>query len=338
MERARFYRVLDGEKVQCYLCPHQCRIAPGRRGICRVRENRAGTLYSLNYGRLISSNIDPIEKKPIFHLLPGSLSYSIATVGCNFRCHHCQNYEISQYPARHHDEIPGTLHTPAEVVAAAQAGGCRSISYTYVEPTIFYEFAFDTAKLARAAGLKNVLVSNGYIGPEAAREIAPYLDAANIDLKAFSERFYHEVCGARLQPVLETIALLKELKVWLEVTTLVIPGWNDSTDELKEIAGFLAGLDPDIPWHVSRFWPTYIMKDRPPTPPETLLRAREIGLAAGLRQVYVGNLQDSEGETTRCPKCGETLITRHGFQIASNRLTNGRCPDCGNKIAGVWTG
>lgn len=336
METARFYRTLDGEKVQCYLCPHQCRIKAGQRGICRVRENRAGILYSLNYGRLISGNIDPIEKKPIFHLLPGSLSYSIATVGCNFRCQHCQNYEISQYPALHDNEIAGVIRTPAEVVAAARAGGCRSISYTYVEPTIFYEFAFDTAKLAAAAGLKNIFVSNGYIGPEAAREISPLLDAINIDLKAFSEGFYHEVCGAHLQPVLDSIILMHELGVWLEVTTLIIPGWNDSDDELREIARFLAGIDPDIPWHVSRFWPTYKMMDRPPTPPETLLRAREIGLAAGLRHVYVGNIQDPEGENTRCPSCGATLIIRHGFQIEGNRLAKGHCPQCATEIAGVW--
>ncbi|MFH7319875.1 AmmeMemoRadiSam system radical SAM enzyme [Desulfurivibrio sp. D14AmB] len=336
METARFYRVLDEDKVQCYLCPHHCRITPGKRGICRVRENRAGTLYTLNYGRLISGNIDPIEKKPIFHLLPGSLSYSIATVGCNFRCLHCQNYEISQYPALHNNEIAGILHTPAEVVAAAQAGSCRSISYTYVEPTIFYEFAFDTAQLARKAGVRNIFVSNGYIGPEATREIAPWLDAINIDLKAFSQRFYHEVCGAHLQPVLDTIILMKELGIWVEVTTLIIPGWNDSTEELTEIARFLVAIDPHIPWHVSRFWPTYKMMGPHPTPPETLHRAREIGRASGLHHVYVGNIHDNEGENTTCPNCGTTLITRLGFGVGSNQLIKGHCPQCDTEIAGRW--
>ncbi len=301
-----------------------------------MRENLDGTVYSLNYGRLISANIDPIEKKPIFHLAPGSLAYSIATVGCNFRCHHCQNYEISQYPARHHNEIPGLPHTPAQVVMTAQAGGCASISYTYVEPTIFYEFAYDTAKLAHQAGLKNVWVSNGYIGPEATREIAPYIDAANIDLKAFTDRFYREVCGARLQPVRNTILLLHELGVWLEVTTLIIPGWNDSSAELKEIADFLVAISPNIPWHVSRFWPTYQMLNPPPTPPETLHRAREIGLNAGLHQVYVGNLRDPGGEDTICPQCGIILIKRHGFQAMKNRLQRGACPQCSMKIAGIW--
>ena len=337
METARFYRQLKEQSVQCFLCPHHCRIAPGKRGICQVRENRDGMLYSLNYGRLISEHIDPIEKKPIFHLLPGSLSYSIATVGCNFRCLHCQNYEISQYPRLHHGELAGAERTPAEVVAAARAAGCQSISYTYVEPTIFYEFAFDTAKLAHEAGLKNIFVSNGYMGPEAAREIAPYLAADNIDLKAFTDKFYKEVCGARLQPVLDTIKLMKELGVWLEITTLIIPGWNDSDAELKDIAGFIAALSPDIPWHVSRFWPTYRMLDRPPTPAETLRRAREIGLAAGLNYVYVGNIRDADGENTKCPQCRQAVIERNGFQITANRLQDGNCPACGTAIAGVFS-
>lgn len=336
MEIARFYEPLEEQAIHCFLCPHNCRIKPGKRGICQVRENRDGILYSLNYGRLISEHIDPIEKKPIFHLLPGSLSYSIATVGCNFHCKHCQNYEISQYPSLHHGELAGNARTPAEVVAAAQAAGCQSISYTYVEPTIFYEFAFDTAKLAHAAGLKNIFVSNGYMGLEAAREIAPYLAADNIDLKAFSDKFYREVCGARLQPVLDTIKLMKELGVWLEVTTLIIPGWNDSDEELKDIAEFIAALSPDIPWHVSRFWPTYKMLDRPSTPAETLRRAREIGLAAGLNYVYVGNIRDADGENSRCPQCRQTVIERNGFQIIANRLRDGKCPACGAAIAGVF--
>lgn len=336
MEPARFFRPTENDLLECFLCPHHCRISEGRRGRCRVRENREGNLYSLNYGKLISENIDPVEKKPIFHLLPGSLSYSIATVGCNFRCRHCQNYEISQYPLIHDGAIPGRERTPARVVAAARAGGCRSISYTYVEPTIFYEFAYDTAVLARAAGLRNIWVSNGYLGPEAGAQLAPLLDAANIDLKAFSDRFYREVCGAHLQPVLDTITLFKQLGVWLEITTLIIPGWNDSPAELEEIARFIARLDPAIPWHVSRFWPTFKMIDRSPTPPTTLLQARKIGLAAGLQQVYLGNLPTREGENTVCPGCQATLIQRDGFRVVANRLQQGRCPRCSTTLAGFW--
>jgi|SRR3989339_295010 len=321
--------------VRCLLCRHHCLISEGHRGICRVRENRGGILYSLNYGRLISENIDPIEKKPIFHLLPGSLSYSIATVGCNFHCKHCQNYEISQYPHLHPD-IPGTLRTPAEVVETAHRSGCQSISYTYVEPTIFYEFALDTARLAQAAGLKNIFVSNGYTGPEANRELAPYLDANNIDLKAFTDKFYKEVCGARLQPVLDTIRLMKELGVWVEVTTLVIPGWNDSDEELTDIASFIKSISADIPWHVSRFWPTYKMNDRPPTPHSTVIRAREIGLNEGLHYVYVGNIPDDTGENTYCPNCKKLVIERTGFTMTRQEMTGGNCNHCQAPIAGVF--
>jgi len=338
MEQARFVELVDEaeQKVRCGLCAHRCVIAKGKRGICQVRENRGGVLYSLNYGRLVSENVDPIEKKPLFHLLPASLSYSIATVGCNFRCKHCQNYEISQYPRLYGGEIPGRTRTPEEVVEAARRAGCRSISYTYVEPTIFYEFAFDTAKKAVEAGLANVFVSNGYTSPEATREIAPFLTANNIDLKAYTDRFYKEVCGARLQPVLDTIKLMKELGVWVEVTTLVIPGWNDSDEELKDIAGFIHSVSPEIPWHVTRFWPTYQMTDRPPTPHETLRRAREIGLSAGLKYVYIGNIPDADGENTYCPACKTLVIERSGFQARQVHLAQGKCAACGEKIAGIF--
>jgi len=337
MHEARFYTKPEEHPghVRCLLCRHNCLIGEGHRGICRVRENRGGILYSLNYGRLISENVDPIEKKPIFHLLPGSLSYSIATVGCNFHCKHCQNYEISQYPHLHPD-IPGNLRSPEEVVQAALRHDCRSISYTYVEPTIFYEFAFDTAKLAHEAGLKNIFVSNGYTGPEATRELAPYLTADNIDLKAFTDKFYKEVCGARLQPVLDTIILMHKLKVWVEITTLVIPGWNDSDAELTDIARFIKNISPDIPWHVTRFWPTYKMTDRSATPHLTLVRAREIGLAEGLRYVYVGNIPGDSGENTICPNCGKLVIERTGFAVGRVHMTGNRCGHCQEPIAGVF--
>jgi pyruvate formate lyase activating enzyme len=339
MKTAEFQRVLDSEKktVECYLCNHHCHIKKGRRGICQVRENREGTLYSLVYGNLVSQNVDPIEKKPLFHLLPGSLSYSIATVGCNFRCAHCQNYDISQYPQLHNGSIVGNNTTPEEVVTSAQEHGCQSISYTYIEPTIFFEFAYDCAQLAHGRGIKNVFVSNGYTSPEATRKIAPFLDGNNIDLKAFTDKFYREVCGAKLAPVLETIRLMKELGVWVEVTTLVIPGWNDSDNELTEIARFIKSIDPQMPWHVSRFHPTFKMTDRDVTPPSTLQRARQIGLAEGLKYVFVGNLRGEGGENTICPQCGETIVERMGFSIVSQNMANGECGNCGHSIAGVFS-
>lgn len=339
MHEARHYQKRTGEEgtVLCRLCAHQCQIKVGRRGLCQVRENLGGVLYSLVYGRLVSENIDPIEKKPLFHLLPGSLSYSISTVGCNFRCRHCQNYSISQYPGTHGGDIPGLERSPAEVVVAAQKGGCASISYTYVEPTIFYEFALDTARLAYEQGLKNIFVSNGYTSPEATREIAPVLTANNIDLKSFSDTFYREICGAKLRPVLENIRLMKELGVWVEITTLVIPGWNDADDELESIANFIRSVDPEMPWHVTAFHPTYKMTDRPPTPAVTLKKAREIGQASGLKFVYTGNLPGEEGENTICPNCRETLIARTGFWSRPVGLAGDTCRACGTKIPGVLT-
>lgn len=338
MKEADFQQIIDADKkiVQCGLCAHGCKIKEGRCGICQVRENRDGRLYSLVYGRLVSENVDPIEKKPLFHVLPGSLSYSIATVGCNFRCSHCQNYSISQYPRLTSRDMPGNERTPAEVVAAAVSRGCRSISYTYVEPTIFFEFACETAVLAREAGLLNVFVSNGYSSPEAARKIAPYLDGNNIDLKAFSDKFYKDVCGARLAPVLETISLMKELGVWVEVTTLIIPGWNDTDKELKDIADFIVSVDPGIPWHVSRFHPTFQMTDRQSTPVSTLRRAREIGLAAGLKYVYEGNVHGAGGEHTCCPDCGRKLIERVGYSVFNQEHDHGSCRACGAKLAGIF--
>jgi pyruvate formate lyase activating enzyme len=338
LHEAMFYKIIEGKEptVQCFLCKQNCRIKDGQRGICQVRENRGGTLYSLVYGRLISESIDPIEKKPVFHLLPGSISYSISTVGCNFRCRHCQNYDISQYPSRHNNEIIGNLRSPEEIVESARQQGCASISYTYVEPTIFLEFALDTARLAAEHGIKNIFVSNGYTGPEATRQIAPFLDANNIDLKAFTDKFYREVCGARLQPVLDTITLMKELGVWVEVTTLIIPGWNDSDAELQDIASFIKSIDPDIPWHVTRFHPTYQMLDRPATPTATIKRAREIGLAAGLKHVYTGNMPDLEGESTYCANCGERLIARTGFRAEITGLESGSCQYCKTTLAGVF--
>ncbi len=329
-----FYEKLEDKKVRCFLCAHRCVIAAGRRGICGVRENGEGTLHSLVYGRLVALNIDPIEKKPLFHFQPASTSLSVATVGCNFKCRHCQNYDISRYPEKHRD-IPGDYITPEQVVDTAVKKGCKSISYTYTEPTVFFEFAYDCARLAREKGIRNVFVSNGYTGAEAVRTMAPFLDGNNIDLKGDDE-FYRKICGARLQPVLNTIRLMKELGVWVEVTTLIIPGYNDSEKSINSIIDFIRSVDPAIPWHVSRFYPTYQLLDRPRTPVETLRRAREAGLGKGLRYVYEGNVPGEGSENTYCPECGELLIERFGYSITRNRIKGGRCFKCETAIDGVW--
>lgn len=329
------YEKLDNEDVKCSLCSHNCLIHHDKRGICGVRENRDGTLYSLVYGKVVSLNIDPIEKKPLFHFLPGSTSLSIATVGCNFRCRHCQNFEISQYPHEEKLAIAGRDMTPEDIVKTAVEHGCASISYTYTEPTIFFEFAYDCAQLAKKQGIKNVFVSNGYTGPVAVRTIAPFLDANNIDLKG-SDSFYRTICGARLQPVQETIRLMKELGVWIEVTTLIIPELNDSDNDLTDIAEFIASVDTGIPWHVSQFRPTYKLLDKPSTPVATLRRAREIGYKAGLRFVYEGNVPGEGGENTNCPSCKKLLIKRFGYRILENNLSSGICPDCNTAINGIW--
>ncbi len=335
MKEALIYDRLDTGEVKCRLCGHTCLIKKDHRGICAVRENRDGTLYSLVYGKVISRNVDPIEKKPLFHFLPGSTSFSIATVGCNFRCKHCQNYEISQFPQKRAFEIPGRDMSPEQIVDAAARHGCLSISYTYTEPTIFFEFAFDCAQLAREQGIKNIFVSNGYTGPDASRLIAPFLDANNVDLKG-SDAFYREICGARLQPVKDTIVLMKELGIWLEITTLIIPDLNDSEKDLTDIAEFIVSVDPAIPWHVSRFYPTYKLVDRASTPVATLRRACEIGYKAGLMHVYEGNVPGEGGENTYCPKCKQLLIQRVGYSIQENIMTDGTCPACHSRIRGIW--
>ncbi|OGR24798.1 MAG: AmmeMemoRadiSam system radical SAM enzyme [Desulfuromonadales bacterium GWD2_54_10] len=334
MKEAMFYVREADDHVRCGLCRFRCLISDGARGICAVRENRGGILYSLVYGKLCAEHVDPVEKKPLFHVMPGSTSYSIATVGCNFHCRHCQNYAISQ--VSRNAPIRGTEQTPQEIVQKAINKGCSSISYTYTEPTIFFEFAYDTARLAKAAGLRNIFVTNGYISKEALATIAPFLDAANIDLKGFTEGFYHEIVHARLSEVLDSIIEYRKQGIWVEITTLIIPGLNDFDSELEGIADFIASnLGVDTPWHVSQFYPTYMLTDRPRTPVETLRKARDIGKAAGLRFVYEGNVPGEGGENTWCPSCSALLIQRYGFQIESNRIISGACPDCGCTIAGI---
>ena len=334
---AYLYERLEENKVRCNLCSHRCVIKDGRRGICQVRENEAGLLKTLVFGKLIARHVDPIEKKPLFHFLPGTLSYSVATVGCNFRCRFCQNADIAQMPSDRKGTVLGTSCTPGEVVDAAQRDGCRSIAYTYTEPTVFFEFAYETARLAHNKGIRNVFVTNGYMTAEALEMINPYLDAANVDLKAFTDKYYKELCGAGLKHVQATLKSMKSLGIFVEVTTLVVPGLNDNPSELSDLAAFIVqDLGPETPWHISRFHPTYKLTDRPSTPVQTLTMAREIGLKAGLKYVYTGNVPGNAAENTFCFSCSETVIERRGFQVGNLRLKNGRCTKCGAEIDGVW--
>ncbi len=333
---AWLYETMPGQRVRCRLCSQMCLIGSGQRGICGVRENRDGVLETRVYGRLIAAGDDPIEKKPLFHLMPGSRSFSIATVGCNFKCRFCQNADIAQMPADRDGMVTGDPATPEQVVATARERHCASIAYTYTEPTVFFEFACDTAQLAHRQGIKNVFVTNGFMSAEALERVSPWLDAANVDLKAYSDDFYKQQCGARLEPVKETLRRMKRLGRWVEVTTLIIPGLNDGPGELSRLAAFMAReLGVETPWHVSRFHPTYRLTDRGPTPVKTLLEAKKIGAAAGLRYVYTGNIPGQGGEDTICPGCGEIAIARQGFQIMQNRVHRGCCSGCKTIIDGV---
>lgn len=333
---AYLYQRLEDDKVQCNLCSHRCLIPEGKLGLCCVRQNRGGVLESLVYGRSIAFNADPIEKKPLFHVLPGSRSFSFATVGCNFRCKFCQNSDIAQMP-RDLGKIQGQKIEPRQIVDAALKAGCKTIAYTYTEPTVFFEYAYDTAKLAKDAGIKNVFVTNGYQTPETIEMVAPVLDAANVDLKSFSDRFYKKMCGARLEPVLETLESMVKAGIFVEATTLIIPGLNDDPGELKELAEFLVqSLGPQTPWHVSRFHPSYKTMDRSPTSPSVLFQALETGKQAGLYYVYTGNIHGQGGENTGCHQCGELLIERSGFRIVQNNVSKGACAKCGAPAYGIW--
>jgi pyruvate formate lyase activating enzyme len=334
MHEALFYTKEGDNRVRCGLCRFRCLIDDGGRGICKVRENRGGTLFSLVYGRVVAEQLDPVEKKPLFHVRPGSTSFSIATAGCNFHCRHCQNYAISQVEPE--KAIPGSPRTPEEIVRSAVKSGAASIAYTYTEPTMFYEFALDTARLAQEQGLLNIFVTNGYISPEPLARIAPFLTAANVDLKGFSEKFYREIVGARLSEVLDSLLEYRAQGIWLEITTLIIPGLNDGEGELRGIADFIVrNLGADTPWHVSQFYPTYKLLDHGRTPVSTLRLAREIGLASGLSYVYEGNVPGAGGGNTLCPGCGNVVVERYGYRIVANRLTSGACAACGRAIAGI---
>ncbi len=333
MKEAILYKKLAEKKVQCQNCAHHCVIEQGKRGICGVRENIDGKLYALNYGKAIACNIDPIEKKPFFHFLPGTQSLSIATVGCNFRCANCQNYDISQVPQLT-GKIEGEDLPPEEIVKIAKENNLPSIAYTYTSPTIFSEYALDTMKLAKKQGIKNVWVSNGFWSKELFDLISPYLDAANIDLKSFDDAFYRKYCGGRVQPVLDTLKRIKKAKIWLEVTTLAIPGLTDSKKMFENIANFIKqDLGAETPWHISQFSGaiSWKLQHLPDTPVKTLKMAYEIGKKAGLKYVYTGNVPGLESENTYCPKCGTLAIERLGYTI-KRFDKNGKCPKCNEKI------
>jgi len=334
MKEALLYEKLENKQVHCLLCAHHCKIADQKFGFCGVRQNRSGTLYTHAYGNVAAAHIDPIEKKPLYHFFPGSSSFSVATIGCNFRCGFCQNWQISQQSFK--DNVSGTEElAPEEIVELALKNGCKSISYTYTEPTVFFEYAYDTAKIAKERGLYNNFVTNGYMTGECLQMIKPYLDAANVDLKFFKEESYKKVCAGALEPVLNSIRTMHKLGIWVEVTTLVVPGENDSEEELSGIANFIASTDRNIPWHISRFHPDYKFNKYPATAEEALNRAEDIGRAAGLKFIYIGNVL-GPGNDTNCPACNKPLIKRDIFNILQYNMENNQCAFCKAVIPGVF--
>ncbi|MDP3731695.1 MAG: AmmeMemoRadiSam system radical SAM enzyme [Candidatus Omnitrophota bacterium] len=334
LKEASFYEKLKNKFVQCQLCPRKCIIPDGKRGFCGVRENRDGILYVLSYAKPVAIHIDPIEKKPLFHFLPASTAFSIATAGCNLRCKFCQNWEISQ---RKPEEVEYTYLEPADLIKKVKASGSPTIAYTYTEPTIFYEYMLETAKLAKAQGIKNIMHSCGYINEEPLRQLAKYLDAANIDLKGFSDDYYVKMVEASLGPVLKTLKILKEEGVHLEITNLVISGYNDDLALINKMCLWIKeNLGSDTPLHFSRAFPMYKLTSINPTPIQTLERARQIALDCGLKYVYIGNVGGNPAENTYCPKCKKVVIRRVGYTILENNLENGKCKSCGEKIEGIW--
>jgi len=334
LKEAQFYKKLDNKIVQCQLCPRRCVIPVGRRGFCNVRENRDGTLYTLVFARPVAIHIDPIEKKPLFHFLPSTTAFSIATAGCNLRCKFCQNWEISQAKP---EDIEYVHLEPEDLIKEVKKSGSPTIAYTYTEPTIFYEYMFETAKLARAAGIKNIMHSAGYINEEPLRQLAKYLDAANIDLKGFSDEYYAKMSEGTLEPVLNTLKVLRQEGVHVEITNLILPGFNDDEETIRKMCLWIReNLGADTPLHFSRFFPMYKLTSLNPTPVQSLEKARKIAQEAGLKYVYIGNVAGNPAENTYCPKCGKIVIERRGYFIVQNNLVDGKCKFCGEEIKGVW--
>jgi pyruvate formate lyase activating enzyme len=333
---ALYYRKLGDNMVACALCPRRCSISAGNSGFCRGRKNIDGTLYSLGYAAPCAINIDPIEKKPFFNYLPKSRSFSLASAGCNLRCKFCQNWDISQVSPL---ETVNHHAPPESIIASARQKGCRSVAFTYTEPTTWFEYMLDTARAGRTMGVLNICHSNGFINPEPLKELCRYLDAANIDLKGFSPAFYRSVCEAELEPVLETLKTLKKSGVWVEITNLVIPGHNDDPEMLRKMAAWIRGnLGGETPLHFSRFFPLYKMTSIQPTPVSTLERARTIAMQAGLKYVYIGNVPGHAGNSTYCPRCGKMVIKRSGFSVLEMHLKEGKCIFCNAGLHGRWQG
>ncbi len=337
LKEALLYEKLEEQLVHCFLCSQHCRIADQKFGFCGVRQNLNGILYTHVYAKPITMHIDPIEKKPLYHFLPGTESFSIATIGCNFHCGFCQNWQISQSNIRDgYFYLDEKDVFPEQIVKETKKSGCRSISYTYTEPTIFFEYALDIAKLAKENGLYNNFVTNGYMTKECLEMIKPFLDAANVDLKSFRDDFYRKICKGKLEPVLNSIRLMKEMGIWVEVTTLAVSGENDSDAELADIAKFIAAVDKNMPWHISAFHPDYKFTDHEVTPVATLKRAAAIGKKAGLNYIYVGNVLGL-GNDTHCHNCAKPLIKRTGFSVSECNVQQSKCVYCGTIIPGVFS-
>ncbi|MDZ7372801.1 MAG: AmmeMemoRadiSam system radical SAM enzyme [candidate division KSB1 bacterium] len=332
---ARFYEKLPNRKIRCKLCPRECVIDDQERGYCGVRENRGGTYYTLVHSRPVSIHVDPIEKKPLFHFLPGTEALSLATVGCNVECKFCQNWQISQVRP---EQMEAYEASPALIAELARESGSPTIAYTYTEPVVFAEYMYDCAVEGRKRGIRSVMISNGYIQREAMLELCSVLDAVKIDLKAFTQRFYTELVAGELKPVLDTLKLLVSRRMWTEIVYLMIPTKNDAKQEIREMCRWIVSeLGPDVPVHFTRFYPQYRLRNLPPTPLATLRMAREIALEEGIRFAYIGNVPGEEGENTYCPHCHVVLIRRAGYSILENNLRAGRCSKCGEKIPGVWS-
>ncbi|HHT9148699.1 MAG TPA: AmmeMemoRadiSam system radical SAM enzyme [Candidatus Wujingus californicus] len=335
VKEAMYYKKLEDLRIECELCPRKCTVADMERGYCGVRENRGGIYYTLVHSRVCALNIDPIEKKPLFHYLPGTKAYSLATAGCNIECKFCQNWQISQYRP---EQIDSIKLTPDDIVKDAQTSGSKTIAFTYSEPVVFYEYMYDTSQLARKLGLKSVMISNGYIQEKPLVELCKYLDAVKIDLKGFTEKFYSETCSGELKPVLNTLVALKKIGIWFEIVVLIVPTLNDSEKEIKEMCAWIKNnLGTDVPIHFTRFHPTYKIKNLPPTPVNTIENARQIAIDTGLQFPYVGNVPNHEGENTYCPHCKQVIIRRVGFSILENHIKDGKCKDCSQTISGIWS-